>query len=96
MVSTPYTRGRAREYRALRILRNNGWLCSRSAASHGPVDIFACKDGKMLMVQVKSGRARLTNVHRAELKLWANASNAQVEIWFFKNNGRIWKEVISE
>jgi Holliday junction resolvase len=95
MVSTPYTRGRAREYQTLKILRSEGWLCSRSAASHSAVDVFACKNGIMLMIQVKSGRARVTNKDRLDLKLWADASGARAEVWIF-NCGRIKKEIISE
>ncbi len=94
-MSTPYTRGRAREYQTLRILRSDGWLCSRSAASHSAVDIFACKDGLMLLIQVKSGRARVTDKDRSELKGWSDASGARAEIWFFKRNSKVMKEVIS-
>jgi len=50
MVSTPYFRGRNREYRAMGTLKIKGWRCSRSAMSHGPVDIFAGKDGKTLLI----------------------------------------------
>ena len=94
MVSTPYTRGRAREYQALRILRSEGWLCSRSAASHGAVDIFACKNGKMVFVQVKSGKVRIMEKDRSRLKEWLDASGGQAEIWFFGNRKGVRKEVV--
>ena len=94
MVSTPYTRGRAREYQALRILRSEGWLCSRSAASHSAVDIFACKDGEMRFIQVKSGKARVTKKDRSRLKEWMNASGSNAEIWFFGNKRGVRKEVV--
>jgi|TARA_B100000959_G_scaffold271636_1_gene319991 Holliday junction resolvase len=94
MVSTPYTRGRAREYQALRILRSEGWLCSRSAASHGAVDIFACKNGKMVFVQVKSGKVRIMEKDRSRLKEWVDASGGQAEIWFFGNRKGVRKEVV--
>lgn len=81
---------------ALRILRSEGWLCSRSAASHSAVDIFACKDGAMLLIQVKSGRGRVSSKERSELKMWADASGARTEIWFFKKRNGIKKEVISD
>ena len=84
MVSTPYTRGRSREYQVLRKLRENGWLCSRSAASHGPVDIFAGKGGKLLMVQVKSGKGRASRGEKEILKSWGKEFKARVEIWRFK------------
>ncbi len=94
MVSTPYTRGRAREYQALRILRNDGWLCSRSAASHCAVDIFACKDGEMVFIQVKSGKARVTDKDRSRLKEWIDASGGRAEIWFYGSRKGVKKEVL--
>jgi Holliday junction resolvase len=83
MVSTAYTRGRSREYRVLEALRKDGWLCSRSAASHGPVDIFAGKKGQTLLIQVKSGKSRLSEHDREILKDWAKAYSGRAEIWHF-------------
>lgn len=80
----------------LRALRSEGWLCSRSAASHSAVDVFACKDGGMLIIQVKSGSARMTGKDREELKAWADASGARAEVWFFRRRGGVKKEVVSE
>jgi Holliday junction resolvase len=95
MVSTSYTKGRAREYRVLQMLRKGGWLCSRSAASHSAVDVFACRDGEVLLVQVKSGRARVSAKERSELMMWAEASGARVEVWFFPKHRGVRIEVIS-
>ena len=83
MVSTAYARGRSREYQVLKRLRREGWYCSRSAASHGPVDVFAGKDGMVRMIQVKSGRARLRCLDRDVLKLWAQAYAGVAEVWYF-------------
>jgi len=94
MVGTPYTKGRAREYAALKILRSEGWLCSRSAASHGVVDIFAGKGGDVLIIQVKSGRARVGGKGRAELKRWAEEYGARAEIWFFQKRRGLKREVV--
>lgn len=96
MVSTPYTRGRSREYQVLRKLREEGWFCSRSAASHGPVDIFAGRGGKMLMVQVKSGQGRATEVERRILKLWGEAFHGKVEIWRFRKGKPLERETVYE
>jgi len=96
MVSTSYTRGRAREYQVLQKLRSEGWLCSRSAASHSAVDIFACKDGEVLLVQVKSGRARVSSEERVELARWAEASGARVEVWYFPRRNGMRKEIVSD
>ena len=94
MVSTPYTSGRSREYQVLRKLREEGWLCSRSAASHGPVDIFAGKDGRMLMVQVKSGSARASREEKEILKVWGKAFQGRVELWKFKKGKPLEREVV--
>ena len=83
MVSTAYARGRSREYQVLKKLRREGWYCSRSAASHGPVDVFAGKGRMVRMIQVKSGRARLKPGDREILKLWAQAYGGVAEVWYF-------------
>lgn len=94
MVSTPYTRGRSREYQVLRRLREEGWFCSRSAASHGPVDIFAGKDGRVLMVQVKSGKGRASEAERKILRRWGKAFHGHVEIWKFRKGKPLERETI--
>ena len=96
MASTPYTRGRSREYQVLRKLRQEGWLCSRSAASHGPVDIFAGRDGRILMVQVKSGKGRATAEERRTLVEWGKAYRGKVEIWKYKKGKPLERETIYE
>jgi Holliday junction resolvase len=94
MVSTPYTRGRSREYQVLRLLREEGWFCTRSAASHSPVDIFAGRKGRMLMVQVKSGEGRATVADRETLKHWGEAFHATVEIWRFRKGKPLVRETV--
>lgn len=73
------------------MLRKDGWLVSRSAASHGAVDVFAAKDGRILLLQVKSGRARITKEELEELVLWGKHSNGDAEVWHFKDGGKIMK-----
>ena len=80
----------------MRDLRTNGWVCSRSAMSHGPVDVFAAKAGKVLLIQVKSGSSR---VGREELELlisYAVAFNADAEVWSFRKRGKILKLKVSK
>jgi len=96
MASTPYTRGRSREYQVLRQLREEGWLCSRSAASHGPVDIFAGRAGSILMVQVKSGKGRATETERRTLRLWGEAYRGRVEIWKYRKGKPPERELVYE
>jgi len=96
MVSTAYTRGRSREYRVLQTLRREGWLCSRSAASHGPVDIFAGRQGQTLLIQVKSGKARMSESDKKVLKDWAEAYNGRAEVWHFHKRKGLNKTLIHD
>ena len=96
MTSTPYTRGRSREYQVLHKLRQEGWLCSRSAASHGPVDIFAGRNGRVLMVQVKSGKGRATEEERRILIQWGKAYRGRVEIWKYRKGKPLERETVYE
>ncbi len=70
-------------------LRREGWMVSRSAASHGAVDVFAAKEGRMLLVQVKSGRARATREELEELVRWGKSSNGDAEVWYYKGRGKV-------
>jgi Holliday junction resolvase len=72
-------------------LKRDGWMVSRSAASHGAVDVFAAKDGRVLLVQVKSGRARATKEELDELANWGRSSNGDAEVWYYKGRSKIVK-----
>jgi len=96
MGMTNYYKGRAREYRVLHRLRSDGWFCTRSAASHSPVDIFAGKEGQTLMIQVKSGRGRLASTERKALIEWAKAFNGRAEVWRFKKGSKPEIEIIEQ
>ena len=91
---TNYSRGRAREYKTMELLREKGYVCSRSAMSHGPVDVFAAKGGKILLVQVKSGSARIKKDELKLLKKWATAFDAEAQVWSFKKRGRLLKVTV--
>ena len=95
MVNHLYNRGRAKEYRCMELLRSEGWVVGRSAASHSPVDIFAAKEGRVLLVQVKSGKARVKSDELRELVKWAVAFNADAEVWHFKGRGNLQKRRVS-
>ena len=66
-------------------------MASRSAASHGAVDVFAAKEGKVLLVQVKSGRARATKEELEELVEWGTSANGDAEVWYYKGRGKVVK-----
>lgn len=73
----------------MEMLRRQGWMVSRSAASHGAVDVFAAKDGKVLLIQVKSGRAQASKAELEELARWGKNSNADAEVWYFRARGEV-------
>ena len=83
-MTTNYYRGRAKEYKVMSILRSEGWVCSRSAMSHGPVDVFAAKNGEIVVIQVKSGKARIGREESMIFVQWAQAFGAIGELWQFK------------
>jgi Holliday junction resolvase len=91
---TNYSRGRAWEYKTMNLLRAEGYVCSRSAMSHGPVDVFAAKAGKILLIQVKSGSARAKKYELNLLKKWAAAFNAEGQVWSFRKRGQLVKVVV--
>ena len=70
-------------------LRSDGWVCSRSAMSHGPVDVFAAKGGNILLIQVKSGSSRVKKTELQTFKQWAEHFNASAEIWYYKKRGKL-------
>jgi len=86
-----YQKGRSKEYSAIYTLRKDGWMVSRSAASHGAVDVFAARDGRVLLVQVKSGKARATKEELEELVKWGRHSNGDAEVWYYKGRGKVVK-----
>jgi len=93
-MTTNYYRGRAKEYKVMSILRSEGWVCSRSAMSHGPVDVFAAKDGEILVIQVKSGKARIGREESVIFVRWAQAFGAVGELWQFKGRKGLERRVL--
>ena len=91
MAVSRYAKGRSREYRTMAILKRDGWLVSRSAASHGAVDVFAARDGRMLLIQVKSGKARVKKEELQALVEWGKQSSSDAEVWHFKDGGWVEK-----
>jgi Holliday junction resolvase len=91
---TNYSRGRSREYETMKILRTDGWVCARSAMSHGPVDIYAAKNGIVRLIQVKSGSSRMKKGDLEILKCWGDHFDAIAEIWYFKKRGKLQKHVV--
>ncbi len=78
----------------MQLLRACGYVCSRSAMSHGPVDIFAAKAGRILLIQVKSGSSRVKKHELKLLKKWAVAFDAEAQVWSFKKGGELVKVTV--
>jgi Holliday junction resolvase len=58
------------------------------------VDIFAGRNGEILMVQVKSGKGRATVEERRTLMEWGKAYRGRVEIWKYKKGKPLERETI--
>lgn len=72
-----YAKGRRLEYRVKRVLESWGYFVVRCAGSK-PVDLVAIKDGKAILVEVKS-RNYLKPDEREKLRKIQETSGA--EIW---------------
>ena len=86
-----YNKGRSHEYGAMLALKKEGWMVARSAASHGAVDVFAAKEGRVLLLQVKSGNARATREELEELAEWGKSANGDAEVCYYKGRGKVVK-----
>lgn len=62
--------------------------------SHGPVDVFAAKGGRILLIQVKSGSAKIKKPEVDILRRWAEAFDATAEVWSYKPRGILEREVV--
>lgn len=64
--------------------------------SHGPVDVFAAKDGVVRLIQVKSGSSRMKKGETEILKLWGDHFDATAEIWYYKKRGKLQRHVVRD
>jgi argonaute-like protein implicated in RNA metabolism and viral defense len=62
--------------------------------SHGPVDVFAAKDGVVRLIQVKSGSSRIKKGDADILRSWGDAYDGIAEVWYYKKRGRLQKLVV--
>lgn len=84
---TNYTKGRAREYRTMRILEKAGFDCMRTSGSHGMFDVIAVSPNLLRLIQVKAGR----NASPAERESIANYPvpvGVSKELWFYVDGSR--------
>lgn len=83
-----YRKGRAREYRTMRLLEAVGYSAFRMAGSHSPVDVIGLDGLGLRLIQVKSGRAGVTPQEREKLALLPRPKNATVEVWKWPDRSR--------
>lgn len=80
-------RGENAEQSAVRALKEAGWVAGR--VRRGPVDVIAAKDGRSLLIQVKSGMARAKATELELVVKWAQAFNADGEVWYYRGRGKV-------
>lgn len=83
-----YRKGRAREWRTVKMLESAGYTAYRMAGSHGMVDVIAVSPLGVRLVQVKSGKANITPLEREALEAFRKPANATVEVWRYKDRFR--------
>jgi len=65
----------------------DGWYSGR--LRRGPIDVVAGKDGRTVLVQVKSDRSRVKKTELQAIIDWGRAFNADAEVWHFKGRGEV-------
>src|SRR5262249_57305842 len=87
----PYARpalsryARRAEYRAMRLLERCGYVCMRSAGSHGAFDVIAIGPRDVRLIQCKAGAATLSPIEREQLAALRVPPNTSVECWTFRD-----------
>lgn len=83
MSNRNYNRGRAYEYRVVKMLEQTGYTAGRSAGSHGMFDVWAVNAQHWRLIQVKTGEARMSPAEREAFALLPVPANVQKELWSF-------------
>jgi Holliday junction resolvase len=84
-----YTRGTYAEKRTAAQLRADGYYVTESRGSHGVADLMAAKPGQVLLVQVKTGEARLDGAWWNDLAAAAAAAGALAIVADWPKRGRL-------
>ena len=85
-------RGESAEQRATQIFKATGWVVGRMR--RGPIDVIAAKEGRIILVQVKSGKARVKKKEMELMREWGKQFAADVEVWHFLGRGVVRKRRI--
>lgn len=84
-MGTKYAKGRALEYECKRVLEELGYVVIRSAGSHTPADLVACRNGKFAFIQVQAD-SHLPRQKESALKAFAKRAGA-VAYFAYKRRG---------
>jgi Holliday junction resolvase len=84
-----YARGTYAEKRTAAALRDDGYFVVESRGSHGCADLLAVKPGQVLLVQVKTGDARLDHEWWNELLAAALRAGALAIVADWPRRGRL-------
>jgi Holliday junction resolvase len=76
-------KGTRAEHRAIRLLEQTGYTCTRAGGSLGLFDVVAIGPRDVRLVQVKSGGAYLSGVEREAILALRVAPNVSRECWRF-------------
>jgi len=85
-----YRKGRAYEYRVMRMLENDGYCAYRTAGSHGDFDVIAWAPSlRDKYIQVKAGKGATKSDISGLISLRRVMPLAnQVELWEFLERGK--------
>lgn len=82
-MATNYARGRAAEYRTIRLLEAAGYTCARTAGSHGCADVIAWNAQGWRLIQVKRGRGGISPLDRETFAQLPVPSGTLKEVWCY-------------
>jgi Holliday junction resolvase len=80
-----YEKGRRAEYKCCEALADAGWIPIRSAGSKSPIDVIGVGNGKVRLIQVKSGKKGVSPADiEVLLNIYHATENCTVEAWHYE------------
>ena len=76
-------KGSRAERRAIRILEQAGYVCTKAGGSLGAFDVIGIGAADVRLLQVKSGTSRCSPAEREQLVLLVVPANCSKEVWRF-------------
>jgi Holliday junction resolvase len=79
-----YAKGAQKERDLVKKLREDGWVATRTAGSHGPADVWAAKKGTLQFLQLKCGQRKWpSRDDRFALQVMAERAGAEPFVVFW-------------